>query len=232
MRETLYIRLRDTAPDAPTAHALVATDPLDGGAGRASVFVRELPLDEVIALAAGRRVVVFVPGVDVRLTTVTVPVRQPAKVLQAAPFVLEDQFAEDVDTLHFAIGARQAGRQLSRSPWWPAAQVDEWLAPFTAARVRVAALVPDTLALPWQNDDGSVERAAGRRPGDRPQRPVRRLFGCVPDDFRAAAANWPKTARPAALRILVVACNDATDYTRPEPRRWNCCPASSIRWKR
>lgn len=211
MRDTLYIRLRDTAPDAPTAHAVVSSDPHDTGVSRISVFVRELPLDQVIALAAGRRVVVFVPGVDVRLTTVTVPARQPAKVLQAAPFVLEDQFAEDVDTLHFAIGVRQASGSfpiavVTRS------LVNEWLAPFLAARVRITALVPDTLALPWR-DDGywSVLPDAG-------QMIVRNGpyagFSCVQDDFPLLLA-LAENGNEARLRVLV-ARDDGNDYTRLE----------------
>lgn len=208
MRETLYIRLRDTAPDAPTAHALVATDPLEGSAARTCV-VRELPLADVIALAGHRRVVVFVPGADVRLTSVTVPVRQPAKVLQAAPFMLEDQFADDVETLHFAIGARQASGSfpiavVTRS------LVDDWLSPFLAAGVRVAALVPETLALPWR-DDGywSVLPDAGQmivRSGPYTG------FSCVQDDF-PLLLELAENGSPASLRVLV-ARGDAADYTR------------------
>lgn len=211
MRDTLYIRLRDTAPDAPTAHALIAADPLDSAAARVSVFVRELPLSEVIALGAGRRVVVFVPGVDVRLTSVTVPARQPAKVLQAAPFVLEDQFAEDVDTLHFAIGARQSAGAfpiavVTRS------LVDDWLAPFAAARVRVAALVPDTLALPWRDDGAwSVLPDSG-------QMIVRNGpysgFSCVQDDF-PLLLELAENGTPANLRVMVTR-QDSHDYTRLE----------------
>lgn len=211
VRDTLYIRLRDTAPDALTAHALVSADPSDSAAARVSVFVRELPLAEVIALGAGRRIVVFVPGVDVRLTAVTVPARQPAKVLQAAPFILEDQFAEDVDTLHFAIGTRQVGGAfpiavVNRS------LVDEWLAPFAAARVRVAALVPDTLALPWR-DDGcwSVLSDAGQmivRSGPYSG------FSCVQDDF-PMLLELAENGTPASLRVLVTR-SDSHDYTRLE----------------
>lgn len=208
MRDTLYIRLRDTAPDAPTAHALVSSEPLDSTLTRPGVVVRELPFDEVVALGSGRRVVVFVPGVDVRLTSVTVPARQPAKVLQAAPFVLEDQFAEDVDTLHFAIASRQADGSFPIAVV-ARAQVDEWLAPFQAAKVRVAALVPDTLALPWQNDGPwSVLPDAGQmivRTG------AYSGFSCVPDDFELLL-QLAENGVPASLRVLV-ARDDATDYT-------------------
>lgn len=209
MRDILYIRLRDTAPDAPTAHALVASDPLDTSLARPGVLVRELPLDEVIALGVGRRVIVFVPGADVRLTTVSVPARQPAKVLQAAPFVLEDQFAEDVDTLHFAIGARLPGGAfpiavVTRS------HVDDWLAPFNAAGVRISALVPDTLALPWTEggpwsvlpDAGQMIVRSGPYAG----------FSCVAEDFELLL-ELAENGTPASLRVLV-ARDDATDYTQ------------------
>ena len=63
MRETLYIRLRQPSGDAPTPYTVVATDGLGGAP--ASVFVREAPLSEVIAQAAGRKLVVFVPGAEV-----------------------------------------------------------------------------------------------------------------------------------------------------------------------
>lgn len=209
LRDTLYIRLRDTAPDAPTAYALVAADPLDAGLAKPGVFVRELPLADVVALGVGRKVVVFVPGADVRLTTVSVPARQPAKVLQAAPFVLEDQFADDVDTLHFAIGSRQA------SGSFPIAVVSRshmaaWLAPFSAAKVRITALVPDTLALPWTEggpwsvlpDAGQMIVRSGAYSG----------FSCVAEDF-GLLLELAENGTPASLRVLV-ARSDAADYTR------------------
>src|SRR3546814_16716794 len=77
--------------------------------------------------------------------TVEVPARQPAKVLQAAPFVLEEQLAEDVDTLHFALGARQADHR------WPLAIVSQtrmqaWLALLQDFAIHADAMVPDVLA--------------------------------------------------------------------------------------
>jgi general secretion pathway protein L len=62
------------------------------------------PIDGAIGAAAGRRVVVLVPAVDVLLTSVVLPVRGAAKVLRALPFALEEQIAEDIDALHFAAG--------------------------------------------------------------------------------------------------------------------------------
>ncbi|GAC1624862.1 MAG: hypothetical protein NVS9B10_11270 [Nevskia sp.] len=207
MRDTLYIRLRDPAPDAPTAHVLLSADAAAPATARA--FVRELPLDEVITLGAGRRIVVFVPGSDVRLSQVTVPARQPAKVLQAAPFVLEDQFAEDVETLHFALGSRLPGGA------FPVAVVarshmEEWLLPFRARGMRVDALVPETLALPWtENGPWSLLPEAAQvivRNG------AYAGFSCVPDDLDLFL-QMAEAGTAASLRVLV-SRSDGTDYTR------------------
>jgi general secretion pathway protein L len=177
VRELLYIRLREPSAAAAVAYAVVASDGLGGPP--ASVFVRQEPLQEVLAQAAGRKLIVFVPGADVRLTEVTLPVRQPAKVLQAVPFVLEEQFAEDVETLHFALGPRQP------SGAFPVAVVslanmEQWLEPFRQARVMPDALVPETLALPWSDGPWAVlwepeliTARCGAYAG----------FSCVPDDF-------------------------------------------------
>src|SRR3546814_9274886 len=93
MRETLYIRLRSADAAEPVDYCITRADAI------ASFVVGQALLETLTSQTALRRVVVLVPSADVRLATVEVPARQPAKVLQAAPFVLEEQLAEDVDTL-------------------------------------------------------------------------------------------------------------------------------------
>lgn len=206
MRETLYIRLRDPAEDAPTTYAVVSGE----GLGAApSVFVREAPLREVLAQAAGRKLVVFVPGAAVRLTQVKVPARQPAKVLQAAPFILEDQFAEDVETLHFALGPRQPDGA------FPIAvasheHMETWLAPFRAHQAMPDQLVPETLALPWENEgpwavlaeSDHLTARTGAFAG----------FSCVPEDFELFL-QLAEEGKPHPLRVLVPR-GSQEDYTR------------------
>jgi len=213
VRETLYLRLRELAPSAVTAYAITA-----GPEAGASVFVREAALAEVIAQTQGRRVVAFVSGADVRLSQVRVPARQPAKVLQAAPFVLEDQFAEDVETLHFALGARQPDGAF---PVATASRdtMDGWLAPFGDAGVSVDALVPETLALPSEAGVWSVlaePRHMTVRSG------ICSGFCCLPDEFEiylqlADGSRSDPTAPPAPLRILL-SQGAGGDFTRlPRP---------------
>lgn len=146
MRETLYIRLRAVDPAAPTAYCIARADAV------ASFPIEQAPLDQVLTMAAGRRVVVLVPSADVRLCSVAVPAKQIAKVQQAVPFALEDQLADDVEALHFAVGARDMSGN------WPVAviardRIAQLLDVFVAHGVRPDAMLPDLVALPVPNDE-------------------------------------------------------------------------------
>lgn len=195
MRDTLYLQLRDAAPDAPLSYALASAQP---GVG---VQVQQAPLDTVVSLAAARRVVLFVPGADVRLASVQVPARAPQRILQAAPYALEDQLAEDVDTLHFAIGAPGAADGGAHPVAIVArARMESWLAPLRERGARPEALVPETLGLPvpeagrWSGlaEPGRVTVRTGAWTG----------FACAPEDL----GTYLRIADPdgrAALRLFV-----------------------------
>lgn len=148
MRESLFIRLRTAPPPADALVEWCVQAPVTTTTfGRRDV--QSGPLEEALMLAVHRRVVVIVPGSDVLLSEVNLAIRQPAKLLQAVPYALEDQLAEDPDDLHFAVGARTAD---GRTPVAIVARnkMDAWLAPFRAARVELAAVVPETLCIPYQ----------------------------------------------------------------------------------
>lgn len=63
-------------------------------------------LEEASVVARGRQVIVLVPATDVLRVNADVPVKGGSRLLQALPFALEEQLADDVDELHFAAGAR------------------------------------------------------------------------------------------------------------------------------
>jgi general secretion pathway protein L len=133
--------MRAADPGALTTYCIARGDAM------ASFIVEQAPLEDLIELAAGRRTVLIAPSADVRLTSVQVPARQTAKVLQAVPFALEDQLADDIDTMHFALGARQADGS------WPVAAVaracmSRWIGCFAERGLRPDAIIPDVLTLP------------------------------------------------------------------------------------
>jgi len=122
--------------------------------GRATWFapdgqVVDGALAEAAAAARGRRVVVFVPAADVSFRHVSVPSRNRNRIAAAVPFLLEEQLAADVEELHFAIGERGGDERIAVAIV-ARGRMDEWLALFGAAGIQPAALVPETLALPYQ----------------------------------------------------------------------------------
>ena len=48
------------------------------------------------------------PGADVLLAEPDVPVKAGARLQQLVPYALEEQLAENIDELHFALGKRSA----------------------------------------------------------------------------------------------------------------------------
>jgi general secretion pathway protein L len=90
------------------------------------------PIGAATQAAAGRRVVVLVPAVDVLLTSVSLPVRGASKVLRALPFALEEQIAEDIEALHFAAGRIGADGGVAAAAV-DRGQLEAWLASLSDA---------------------------------------------------------------------------------------------------
>jgi general secretion pathway protein L len=141
MADWLLLRMPRT-PEQPATWLIVdargaPTGPPQGG-----------PLALAAARAAGRRVAVLVPGTDVLLAEPDVPVKAGAKLQQLVPYALEEQLADDIDDLHFAIG-RRAGDS-SRTPVAVVgrALLDEWLAVLRASGIEPEAVYADSDLLP------------------------------------------------------------------------------------
>lgn len=110
MPETLVIRLLTAPPSGAAsslAPALSAQWLLVDAQGARLGATLQGSLDEAAGLASGRRVIVLAPGADaLHLEPVLPPMKSGAKLSQIVPYALEDQFATDVDALHFAVGRR------------------------------------------------------------------------------------------------------------------------------
>src|ERR1700685_2217700 len=72
------------------------------------------PLALAQPAAAGRHVCVLVPGTDVLMMEPELPTKAGAKLAQMVPYALEEQLADDIDDLHFAIGRRGGGDPFTR----------------------------------------------------------------------------------------------------------------------
>jgi general secretion pathway protein L len=128
-------------------------------------------LSEAANAVDGRRAMLVVPGDDVLLAEASVPGGSAARAMQAVPYALEDQLADDVDQLHFALGSKD------KNDIYPVAVVgrdtmDTVNEQCEAAGLRVSEIVPETLALPKFNG-GDVGESAWTALIDKEQAVVR-----------------------------------------------------------
>lgn len=123
--------------------------------------VQRGPLADLPSQSDGARQILVAPSEAVTLHRLALPSRKRSTWARAVPFALEDYLVEDIETLHFALGGAVDGGYL------PVAVVDRillsaWLETCDQAGLTPAAVVPDSLLLPWQNDEWSVLLEARR----------------------------------------------------------------------
>lgn len=126
--------------------------------GKLTTPIDYASLAEVATQVEGRRVSLVLPADDVLLAQAVVPGGSMARAQQAVPYALEDQVADDVESLHFALGSK--GREDTYSVAVIARKtMDAVTEQCLDAGLRPTLIVPETLALPQldaQGADGEV----------------------------------------------------------------------------
>jgi general secretion pathway protein L len=149
--EKLAIRLGSTPHDP--VHWLVWSD-----TEKEIIASGELPdidgLAQLKERAPNAEVVCIVPGCDVVLKTVQLPARANRKVLNAIPFMLEDEIASDIAKSFFAFGRRIGDSQQVAVVLRE--QLEFWQGALKQADLYCDLLVPDTLALPYSENTTSL----------------------------------------------------------------------------
>ena len=141
MADWLLLRL----PRNPQAEASwILADPR----GNAISAPQSGPLEQAAQRAAGRHVCVIVPGTDVLLTEPELPAKAGAKLQQIVPYALEEQLAEDIDELHFAIGKRTADVPTTPVAVVALSLMDEWTSTLKAAGLAPESMYVDSDLLP------------------------------------------------------------------------------------
>ena len=95
----------------------------------------------------GRRSIVVLPGDNVLLAEASIPGGSQSRAQQAVSYVLEDQVADDIDELHFALGTK------SKDDIYPVAVIDRTTMDtlkeqMAEVGLRPSEVVPETLAIP------------------------------------------------------------------------------------
>lgn len=107
------------------------------------------PLSAAAATAAGRQVIVLAPTSEVTLLGARIPPLARQRAARAVPFALEDQLADDVESLHFCLGQRDSRGDLAVAVV-AKNQMQEWLDKFAEAGLDVDQIYPELFALPFE----------------------------------------------------------------------------------
>lgn len=116
------------------------------GEGKLASSAESGSFADAASAVSGRKSIVVVPGDSVLLAEANVP-GNSARVQQAIPFALEDQVADDIENLHFAVGKRDKDNN------YPVAIINRDTMEtvreqFEAVELRPTEIVPEILALP------------------------------------------------------------------------------------
>jgi general secretion pathway protein L len=142
MADWLLLRL---PPSAPRQASWLVVDARGAPTGPPQAG----PLALAAARTAGRHVVALVPGAEVLLAEPELPpAKAGAKLHQLVPYALEEQLAQDIDELHFAVGRRQSDS--ARVPVAVVARklMDEWLGQLRGAGIEPEAMYAESELLP------------------------------------------------------------------------------------
>lgn len=112
-------------------------------------------LAEMNQQAIGVRWLLVAPGEAITLYSVALPSRKRSTWARAVPYALEDQLADDIEALHFALGHAPEGERL---PVVVIARtlLRAWLDRCGQIELIPVAVIPEPLLLPWQAGDWSV----------------------------------------------------------------------------
>ena len=158
---------------------------------------------------------VLLPAGDVLLTDAALPAKTGAKLAQLVPYALEEQVADDIDTLHFAVGRRNgdSGRT-------SIAVIDKVAMQAALATLREAGLSPSALyseaslvaanpgqVVAWLEDESLVVCAPGRPPIVTPVTTLAEAFGLL-----ATTAAYGEGIEPSSVSLLLHAT--AADWQR------------------
>jgi general secretion pathway protein L len=105
-------------------------------------------LEQAAQAAGGRAVAVIVPSSDVLITDVELPVKSGVRVQQVVPYALEEQLAADIETLHFALGARDDSSGRTPVAVVTRALMEQWLAALRGVGLAPSVLSTEATLLP------------------------------------------------------------------------------------
>lgn len=104
--------------------------------------------------AKGAQVVLLVPTEKILITTIEVPTKKDSVRLKAAPHLLSDQIASNMEDLHFCVGP--STEEEATIAVVDKRLIEGWIGLCKAHGLHARAIIPDCLSIPWHTGGWSV----------------------------------------------------------------------------
>ena len=113
------------------------------------------PLSEIPSVDESDEIIVFVPAQDILLTSVSLPTQSRAKLQQTIPYTLEEQFVDDIESLHIAFGKQQADGRIYTATV-AKNKMQSWLDALYDQGISPSVILPENLSLSRETNEWSV----------------------------------------------------------------------------
>jgi len=166
-------------------------------------------LDDLGDLGHGREVRVLISGPDIVLTAARVPGRQRQQIAAALPYLIEDQFIEEVEAIHFALGPRDPDG-LVHAAAISHDRMQFWRQRLSEAGIEAQSISPGILYLPFDDSGWTVVEHHGLMF-------VRSSptsgFACTPEHLEPLLSQLSETERPELIRLHTFSDSEPTQLT-------------------
>lgn len=169
-------------------------------------------LDDIGDRGLGKEIRVLLSGPDITLTSAKVPGRQRQQIAAALPFLIEEQFIEEVEGLHFALGPRDPDG-LVHAAVVSHDRMEYWRQRLAESGIEPLSIYPGVLCLPFEDDGWTVVEHHGLtlvRTG------VSTGFTCAREHLELLLGQIAETERPGVIRLHTFADSDAGEAPQGE----------------
>ena len=156
MKETLYIRI--SSQEQMPIQWLIAAD-LQSDELASGELANKGELVSLTEKAENRNVVVLADSANIGIYSLNVPGKSDRVMRATIPYTLEDDLAEDVESLFFAYANKPKDYQGNDNNFFTVIahqQMELWLSWFKEAGIAVKTMIPDVLTLPHNNNPAMI----------------------------------------------------------------------------
>ena len=173
-----------------------------------------IKLSNVASLIQDRKVIILLPIEDLFITTANVQTKNRKQLEKAIPYALEDDLAEDIEDLHFAIGQRNADGDIPVMVI-SKAKLDHLIDVLNSVNILPDFITADIFGLNWNDkqwiacvEDQHVIARTGQSNG----------FACEASDFKEfiQIASQDRTFVPEIIEVYRHPDEDMLEITRVE----------------